>query len=341
MCTNCSISIDQTKSDQFSQRMVGILNQGALGLMISIGYRTKLFDVMADIDLLTSQQIADAAKLEERYVREWLGAMVTGQVVDYNAKNKTYSLPAEHATWLTRQNAPNNIAVTTQWLPLMAQVEDRIVESFHKGGGLDYSEYNRFNEIMSDESYQTVVTPLIDTLLPLVPGLKEKLEQGIDVLDVGCGKGRALLALAQVFPKSRFTGYDFLGSAVRVAKGEASRLGLKNIVFVEKDAAGFDDQQKYDLIFTFDSVHDQASPDQMLKNIFNALKSDGTYFCQDIGGSSYVENNMEHPVAPFMYALSTTHCMSVSLGSKWCRFRFNVGKGVGMSNDERCWFFFY
>lgn len=342
MCSNCNIQIDQTKSDQFAEKMVSILNQGALGIMISIGYRTRLFDVMGELEASTSQQIAEAAKLNERYVREWLGAMVTGGIVNYDAENRTYALPSEHAAWLTRENAPNNIAVTAQWLPLMAQVEDRIVESFEKGGGLEYSEYNRFNEIMADESYQTVVTPLIDTLLPLAEGLKEKLEQGIDVLDVGCGQGRALLALAEAFPKSRFTGYDFLESAVQVAEEEASKRKLTNIAFMQKDAASFDDKEKYDLIFTFDSVHDQAKPDQMLKNIFNALKSDGTYFCQDIAGSSYVEKNMEHPVAPFMYALSTTHCMSVSLaqngaglGSMWGKeLATQMMKEAGFSSVE-------
>lgn len=342
MCSNCNIQIDQTKSDQFAEKMVSILNQGALGIMISIGYRTRLFDVMGELEASTSQQIAEAAKLNERYVREWLGAMVTGGIVNYDAENRTYALPSEHAAWLTRENAPNNIAVTAQWLPLMAQVEDRIVESFEKGGGLEYSEYNRFNEIMADESHQTIVTPLIDTLLPLAEGLKEKLEQGIDVLDVGCGQGRALLALAEAFPKSRFTGYDFLESAVQVAEEEASKRKLTNIAFMQKDAASFDDKEKYDLIFTFDSVHDQAKPDQMLKNIFNALKSDGTYFCQDIAGSSYVEKNMEHPVAPFMYALSTTHCMSVSLaqngaglGSMWGKeLATQMMKEAGFSSVE-------
>jgi len=242
--------------------------------------------------------------------------MVTGGIVDYQPNDKTYSLPLEHAAWLTRKNSPNNIAVTAQWLPMMAQVEDRIVESFEKGGGLQYSEYHRFNEIMADESYQTVVTPLIDTLLPLVDGLRQKLEDGIRVLDVGCGSGRALLALAGEFPKSQFVGYDFLDSAVEAAAAEAEKRNLSNLSFVQKDAAKFDDLEQYDLIFTFDSVHDQAKPKAMLKNICNALKSDGTYFCQDIAGSSHLENNLEHPVAPLMYSISTTHCMSVSLGQK-------------------------
>lgn len=313
MCTKCNVAIDQTRADDFAERMVGILNESAIGLMISVGYRTGLLDTLGELEPSTSSEIAEAANLNERYVREWLGAMVTGRIVDYNPREKTYVLPQEHAAWLTRKNSPNNIAVTTQWLPLIGQVEDRIVEAFQNGGGLQYSEYNRFNEIMADESHQTVVTPLLDTLLPLVDGLVEKLEEGVEVLDVGCGSGKALLAMAERFPKSNFTGYDFLETAVQSANNEAKKKNLCNLSFAQRDAAEFDEKEQYDLICTFDSVHDQARPQQMLENIFRALKPDGTYFCQDIAGSSYVENNMDHPVAPLMYTISTTHCMSVSL----------------------------
>ncbi len=342
MCTNCAINIDQTKSDTFAEKMMGVLNQSAIGIMTSIGYRTGLFDAMAELEASTSQEIADAANLNERYVREWLGAMVTAEIIEYNPENKKYVLPDEHAAWLTRKNAPNNIAVTAQWIHVMASVEDRIVESFKNGGGLSYDEYNRFHEVMADESHQTVVTPLLDTLLPLADGLKEKLEKGIDVLDVGCGSGRALIALAKAFPNSRFTGYDFSKKAVQNAEEHTQKENLKNIGFVEKNAAEFYDQEKFDLIFTFDSVHDQAKPDRMLKNIYNALKSDGTYFCQDIAGSSYVENNMEHPLAPFIYTISCTHCMSVSLaqggaglGAMWGKeLATKMMKEAGFSSVE-------
>ena len=111
-------------------------------------------------------------------------------------------------------------------------------------------------------------------------------------------------------------GYDFLHSAVEAAEADAFEHKLTNIEFKQMDAANFNDKEKYDLIFTFDSVHDQAKPDAMLKNIYNALKSDGVYFCQDIAGSSHVEKNLDHPVAPLLYAISTTHCMSVSLAQK-------------------------
>jgi ubiquinone/menaquinone biosynthesis C-methylase UbiE len=282
--------------------------------MTSIGYRTGLFDSMAELEPSTSQQIADETDLNERYVREWLGAMVTGQIVYFNPENGTYFLPVEHAAWLTRKSSPNNMAVTTQWLHVMAYVEDGIVECFQKGGGLAYDEYNRFHEVMADQSHQSVVTSLLDQLLPLAEGVREKLEKGIEVLDVGCGSGKALIKLAKEYPNSRFTGYDSSQDVIERALLEARKYGLTNLTLVVRNAAEFDDKETFDLILTLDSVHDQAKPDLMLRNIFNALKSDGTYFCQDIAGSSYVEKNMDHPIAPFMYTISCTHCMSVSLG---------------------------
>lgn len=313
MCNQCNVQLDQTSSNQFAEHMLKILNHGAVGLMISVGYRIKLFDTMAELKPSTSHQIAEAAGLNERYVREWLGAMVAGQIVKFNPEDKTYILPAEHAIWLTRKNTPNNIAVTSQWLHIMGAVEDKIVECFQKGGGLKYEDYGRFHEVMADESHQTVVVPLLNHLLPLVPGIKEKLKAGIDVLDVGCGSGRALIKLAKEFPCSHFIGYDFARDAVVRARKEAHQAGINNVMFTVKNAAEINDQEKFDLIFTFDAVHDQADPHKVLKNIYRALKKDGTYFCQDIAGSSYLENNLNHPVAPLMYSISCTHCMSVSL----------------------------
>lgn len=333
MCLTCRVNIDQKKQDKFAEKLINALNQGALTLMVSVGHRTGLFDVMAELEPSSSAEIAQAAKLNERYVREWLGAMVTGGVVDYDLKSKTYHLPAEHAAWLTRKNSPNNIAVTNQWMAVMASVEDRIVESFHKGGGLAYKEYHRFNEVMADESHQTVVIPLKDKLLPLVAGLKEKLEEGIDVLDVGCGSGRALISLAQAFPKSRFTGYDFLPSAIDAAEKTASKAGLNNIVFLVRNAADFVDYNEFDVVFTFDAVHDQANPKAMLRNIYNALKPGGLYFCQDIAGSSVLENNMTHPLAPFAYTISTFHCMSVSLAQN------GAGLGTMWGKELACTMF--
>src|ERR687893_1944901 len=213
--------LDRAKAEEFAERMVGVLNEGAIALMTSIGHRTGLFDAMAGLPLSTSQQIADAAGLNERYVREWLSAMVVGRVVEYEPEDGTYRLPQEHAAFLTRAASPDNIAVIAQYIPLMGSVEDGIVESFKHGGGLPYSAFPHFHEVMAEDSGQTVVSALTEHVLPLVPGLTGRLERGIEVLDVGCGSVKALTLLARKFPVSRFVGYDFSEEAIARARAEA------------------------------------------------------------------------------------------------------------------------
>jgi 2-polyprenyl-3-methyl-5-hydroxy-6-metoxy-1,4-benzoquinol methylase len=320
--------LDQVKAETFAERMVGVLNEGAIALMTSIGHRTGLFDAMAGLPPSTSEQIASAAGLNERYVREWLGAMVVGGIVEHDPENATYHLPQEHAAFLTRAASPDNIAAIAQYIPLMGSVEDGIVECFKHGGGLSYSAFARFHEVMAEDSGQTVVAALTDHILPLVPGLSERLEEGIDVMDVGCGSGRALNLMARTFPNSRFVGYDFSEEAIARARAEAEEHGTNNIRFEVKDAAKLDEQASYDLITTFDAVHDQANPASVLKGISDALKDDGVYLMQDIAGSTHVHKNLDHPIGPLLYAISTTHCMTVSLAQG--------GEGLGtMWGEEK------
>jgi 2-polyprenyl-3-methyl-5-hydroxy-6-metoxy-1,4-benzoquinol methylase len=305
--------LDQEKAEEFAERMVGVLNEGSIALMTSIGHRTGLFDAMAGLPPSTSAQIASAAGLNERYVREWLGAMVVGQIVEHDPENETYRLPREHAAFLTRAASPDNIAAFVQYIPLLGSVEDGIVESFKNGGGVPYSAFPRFQEVMAEDSGQTVLPALTDHILPLVPSLVERLKKGIDVLDVGCGSGRALNLMARTFPNSRFSGYDLSEEAIARARTEAQEHGTTNARFEVKDAATLDEEERYDLITTFDAVHDQADPAAVLRGIANALREDGVYLMQDIAGSSHHHNNLDHPIGPFLYTVSTMHCMTVSL----------------------------
>jgi hypothetical protein len=158
--------ISQEKAEALAGRMLGMVNEVSVALMTSVGHRTGLFDAMAGLAPSTSAEIASAAGRNERYVREWLGAMVTGGSVEYDPENGTYSLPAEHAAWLTRAATPDNLAVTAQWIPLLGSVENKIVEAFERGGGVPYSAYPRFHELMAEESAQTVVTALNGSILP-------------------------------------------------------------------------------------------------------------------------------------------------------------------------------
>jgi len=307
--------LDQKRAEAFAGKMLGVVNSAALALMTSIGHRTLLFDVMAILPPATSLEIAAAANLQERYVREWLGAMVTGGIVEYDAATGAYELPAEHAAFLTRAAAPDNLAVTTQFVALLGAVEDRIVTCFHQGGGVPYSAFPRFHEVMAEESAQTVGAALVNSILPLVPGAIEKLRAGVEVLDIGCGSGHSLNVLAAAFPASRFTGYDFSEESIARGRAEAERENLSNVRFATKDVTQFDERGRYDLITAFDAIHDQAQPRLVLRNIAAALRPAGVFLMQDIRSSSFVHKDSDQPVAPFLYTISCMHCMTVSLAA--------------------------
>jgi 2-polyprenyl-3-methyl-5-hydroxy-6-metoxy-1,4-benzoquinol methylase len=201
----------------------------------------------------------------------------------------------------------------TQYIPLLGNVEEDIIESFRNGGGVPYSAYPRFQQLQAEETSRVLDATLIDTTLPLVPGLTECLQAGISVADVGCGQGHAINLMAQAFPNSRFTGYDFSKEGIDTGKAEAKRMGLENAHFEVKDVATLDAFGEYGLITAFDVIHDLAQPAKVLKKIIDALQPNETFLMVDIAASSNVSENIEHPLAPALYTFSVMHCMTVSL----------------------------
>ncbi|HMO99482.1 MAG TPA: class I SAM-dependent methyltransferase [Kiritimatiellia bacterium] len=307
----CGTTLDTTKMDAFADRYVGMLNSGMTAMMISIGHRAGLFDAMADGASRTSSEWAEAAGLHERYVREWLAAMVVSRIIERDATANTFRLPGEHAHWLCRKAPVANLAVFAQYLPLLAQVEDQILDCFRQGGGLPYEAYSRFHDVMAEDSGQTIVPALLDHVVPLIPGWHERLTNGIDVLDVGCGKGRALMALARAYPNSFFTGYDLNATVIEAARKEAG--DLPNIRFEVRDLTHWDEPAAFDWVLALDAIHDQARPDLVLSAIRRTLRPGGAFFMQDIDANSDPSDNLEHPLGAFLYAISTMHCMPVSL----------------------------
>ncbi|MDQ1058688.1 ubiquinone/menaquinone biosynthesis C-methylase UbiE [Arthrobacter globiformis] len=292
-------------------RLVGILNDSSAAILASIGYQTGLFEAMADLPAATSEQVADAAGLNERYVREWLGGMTTAGFVDYNPAARTYLLRPDVAPSVTGPGV-DNLARTLMYITLMGEVAGKIAGKFRTGGGLNYADYPGFVEIQAADSGSVHDASLIDAIVPLA-GRVDALRTGIDVADIGCGAGHAVNLMAAAFPASRFTGYDFLEEALAAGRVEAERLGLTNVRFEQRDAAGLDIDEELDLVTVFDAIHDQAHPATVLRNIHRALRPGGTFLMVDMKASSKLEENLDLPWATFLYAISTTHCMSVSL----------------------------
>jgi SAM-dependent methyltransferase len=196
---------------------------------------------------------------------------------------------------------------------MLALVEDQIVDCFRHGGGVPYSAFPRFQAIMAEDSGAGHDATLIDVTLPLVPGLTDRLRQGIDVADVGCGSGHAANLMAEAFPRSAVTGFDFSDAGIAAARHEAESKGLGNARFEKRDAARLGETGRFDFITTFDAVHDQARPDLMLAGIAEALRPGGVYLCVDTAASSKLAENLDHPLGPFLYTVSCMHCMTVSL----------------------------
>ncbi|MFE9377779.1 class I SAM-dependent methyltransferase [Streptomyces sp. NPDC006855] len=307
-------TVDPVQQEEFAGRMAQILNDACLGYLCSLGHRTGLFDVMAQLPPSTSEQIAEAAGLNERYVREWLGGVTVGGIVGYEPEDGTYRLPPEHAASLCRASGPDNMASFLQDLALIGQVEDEVVTAFRDGGGVPYSSYPKFQELQAEETAQVYDAALVDAIIPLVPGLPERLGSGsgLDALDVGTGQGHVVNLLARAFPASRFTGVDMSEGGIAAAREEAARLGLPNARFDLADAAAV--TGSYDLVTAFDVIHDLARPAETLAAVAGALRDDGVFLMGDIAASSRLEENLDHPLGPTLYTFSVFYCMTVSLG---------------------------
>jgi 2-polyprenyl-3-methyl-5-hydroxy-6-metoxy-1,4-benzoquinol methylase len=304
-------SLDRVKQEEFAGRMVQVLNDACLGYLCSLGHRSGLFDVMAELPPSTSEQIAAATGLNERYVREWLGGVTTGGLIEYNPADATYRLPPEHASSLSRSGGANNMASMMQDLALIGTVEDQVLEAFRKGGGVPYSSYPRFQELQAEETARVFDASLVEAIIPVVPGLTERLLDGIDVLDIGTGQGHAVNVLARAFPASRFRGVDISETGIAVARREAERTGLRNTRFDVADSAEL--TGTYDLITAFDVIHDLARPARTLDAVATALRDDGVFLMGDVDASSRLEENLDHPLGPALYTFSVFYCMTVSL----------------------------
>lgn len=312
MTTDVTPALDEAKVEEFAERLFGDFTGAAITLMIDVGHRTGLFDAAAT-GPATSAELAERAGLEERYVREWLGAMTTAEVVTYDPATGAYTLPAEHAACLTGDGS-TNLAPLSLLTALLGNHLDEVISAFRDGGGVPYEAFRpRFTAVMDGLSRGMFDEQLIDGILPLTGDLPDRLTSGIRVADIGCGTGHAMNLLASTCPASKFVGYDIGVDAIEQARAEAAAMGLGNVRFEIQDVAQLPTDPPLDAVFAFDAIHDQADPAAVLRSVHDALTDDGTFVMLDIKASSHLENNVGNPLAPLLYSISTLHCMTVSL----------------------------
>jgi len=318
----------------FSKKMTTILNYGALNLALGIGYKVGLFDVMDQLDSPRSAAaIAAKAGLNERYIREWLGIMVAGEIVALTPGSEgedMFYLPKAHGDLLARRAGNSNLGVYTQEIPLLTECAMApVIQGFYSGQGVSYAHYPKFQNFMAQLADAKHRDVLVNQFLASVEKgrLLQRLKRGIRVCDLGCAQGIAVMLMARAFPRSQFVGIDISEEAIEKARSEMIRLGFENATFLKRDAATLKNDPElavsFDYVTAFDAIHDQTRPSDALEGVFAILKDDGLFSMIDIAASSHLSDNTDHPMGPFLYTVSLMHCMPVGLAD-------GGGAGLGM-----------
>jgi SAM-dependent methyltransferase len=312
--------VDPDRTRAFGERLLDGLTGGMLTMLIGIGHRTGLFEAAAR-GPATSAELAERAGLHERYVREWLGAMVTGGIMDYDPTDGRHTLPHAHAALLTGATA-RNIGPAASSLRTLGSVLPQVERCFTDGGGVPIAEYAAVSAGGLGETWRYIYDEhLVDGFLGPVPGLIDRLRAGVRVLDLGCGTGHAVNIMAREFPRSTFDGLDIATDAISDAEAERTALGLPNAAFAVADAASLAPDKPYHVITAFDAIHDQAAPDVVLRRVRDALAPGGVFVMIDTKFATRLEDNIGNPYAPLSYGISLLFCVPTSIATG--------GRGLG------------
>jgi SAM-dependent methyltransferase len=313
--------LDQAKLEAFVERIVLDTGTAMRGALSYIGDRLGLFKALADGAPVTPAELAERTGLNERYLREWLGSMASAEYVEYDAATGRYRLPPEHALPLADEEFPFFTGGLLQMAVPTVTVAPKVAEAFRTGRGVTQDEY-------SPEMYEAIerlTAPwykhhLVPTWIPVLSGVQEKLEAGGSALDVGCGSGRAPITIAKAFPNARIAGVDVHAGSIDRARARAQAEGVADRVTFEVGDGANLKAGAYDLITTFDVVHDSVDPVGLMSGIREGLREDGTYLMLEMNASGDVAEN-GHPLGRFLYNVSTLYCMTTSLA--------HDGAGIG------------
>ncbi len=319
-------NVDWGEVKSFAGLMMNDIGAALQGALTYIGDRLGIFKALAGAGPVTVAELAARTSLDQRYLREWLGAMTAAKYLAYDAAGERYTMSPEHAMILANEESPFFMGGFMQMIVPEVAMAPKLMESFRTGKGLPQSEYPpEVFEAIERGSAPMYRHQLVRKWLPAMPEVEARLKAGAVALDVGCGSGRGVIAMATAFPHSRFHGYDaHQGSVDRahanaVAAGVADRVEFGVVDCTKLPAA------KFDFISCFDVIHDSVDPVGLLQSIRAALKPDGAFLMVEMNVSARPEENI-NPIGRMMYAASTLYCMTVSLA--------HGGAGIGALMGE-------
>lgn len=299
--------------EAFAGRVVGDLAATMTTVFCALGDKLGLFATLADSGPVTAAELAERASVDPRYASEWLRGLTAAGYLEHDRDSGRFALPSAHATVLADEGSVMFLGGGYQELAGMLPALGRIESAFREGGGVPQAAYDddaydgmaRFTRAWFDHR-------LTGDWLPMLPELEERLQGGIRWADVGSGAGRAVVALAKAFPASTFVGYDAFPDQVERARRTAAAAGVSDRVRFEVADGSRGLPEQFDVISTFDVVHDAIDPAGLVAGIRSSLTDDGTYLWLEINCADDPADNVG-PIATVMYGFSVLYCMTTSL----------------------------
>jgi SAM-dependent methyltransferase len=318
---------DPAKLDEFMGKLLHDMGAAATGALVLIGDKLGLYKALAEAGPLAPAQLADRTGTAERYVREWLAAQAAAGYVQYQPEAGTYAMTAEQALALADDRSPVFVPGAFEVVASMFKDEPKVSEAFRSGRGVGWHEHSpclfRGTERFFRAGYAAHLVP---EWLPALTGVRAKLERGARVADVGCGHGASTVVMAQAFPNSTFTGFDYHGPSVERARAAAREAGVEpRCRFEVADAKSYPGTG-YDLVAAFDCLHDMGDPAGVARYVRQSLDADGTWLIVEPYAADTVEGNC-NPVGRIFYAASTMICVPASLSQE-------VGLALGAQAGE-------
>jgi 2-polyprenyl-3-methyl-5-hydroxy-6-metoxy-1,4-benzoquinol methylase len=299
--------------EAFVHKVLGDTSAALTTTLAVLGDRLGLFKDLAAHGPATSSELATRTGINERYAREWLGGMASAGYLEYDPASSQFTLPPEHTPAVAQEGSPVFFGGVYQMMTGMNGVLDQLTTAFRAGGGVPQSAYadDMWDglERFTNGWFENL---LIQQWIPAMPEVQAKLERGAQVADVGCGRGRALIKLAQAFPQARYIGYDIFGPTIERATANARAAGVGDRVRFEQRDVSTGLPEQYDVITTFDVVHDAVDPVGLLRTIRQGLQADGVYVCLDINCSDKLQEN-QGPLGAMFHGFSVLYCMTTSL----------------------------
>jgi SAM-dependent methyltransferase len=322
-----TMSIDQEKLNQFMQKAVGDLGAIFHAALVVIGDKLGLYRAMAEAGPLTSSELAKRAGASERYVREWLAANAASGYVNYDASAGRYSLSAEQSFALAEEGSPAFLPGAFQLATAALKAEPKIAEAFRTGSGLGWHEHDPALFLGTERFFRPgYAANLISAWIPSLDGVEAKLREGARVADVGCGHGASTILMAQAYPRSTFTGFDYHEASIKRARETADEAGVAERVNFEVASAKSYPGSDYDFIAFFDCLHDMGDPVGAASYVRKTLVSDGVLMIVEPYANDRVEENL-NPVGRLYYSASTLICTPASLSQE-------VGLALGAQAGE-------